>query len=258
MHIPDPAAAASANRAQRVPRVRTQATGAMPRTSAQRTGAIPRDDIQGTGRIARREASVSEAVASATAPHSGAPQPIGTRYLESQQPGTTMAFPEGEPISPRSEYHRRIPHITQEPISDAGDYVTLDRYETLEQRASRASADRAADRTGTFRAESRRERRSEPASTGTWQNAAVAPEPISVRPASGRKHMGTATSDVEYLPKTTPHGGDLNYGRYLQTPKAGKTIFTANRRVKRRRHAVLAVIAIVVVIAVIIWFLLLR
>ena len=258
MHIPDPATAAQASRAQRVPRVRAQATGAMPRTSAQRTGSIARDDIPGTGRIARREASVPEAVASATAPHSGAPQPIGARYLESQQPGTTMAFPEGEPISARSEYHRRIPHITQEPISDEGDYVTLDRYETLEQRSSRVPDNRSADRTGAFRADDRRARRSEPAGSDTWQNAAVAPEPISVRPAAGRKHMGTATSDVEYLPQTAPHGSDLHYGRYLQMPKAGKTIFTANRRVKRRRHAVLALVAAVILIAGIIWFFLLR
>lgn len=92
-----------------------------------------------------------------------------------------------------------------------------------------------------------------------------------------RKHMGVATSDPQYLPRTRPahpahprqqhaEGPDgqpqhapLHYERYLQTPKPGKAIFTA-RQARARRHIahIVLLIALLVVIAVVVWFFILR
>lgn len=94
---------------------------------------------------------------------------------------------------------------------------------------------------------------------------------------SGRKHMGVATSDPQYLPRTRPaqpahprkqyaEGPDgkpqrapLHYERYLQTPKPGKAIFTA-RQTRARRHVarIVLLIALLAIIAAVVWFFILR
>lgn len=101
-----------------------------------------------------------------------------------------------------------------------------------------------------------------------------------------RQHMGTATSDPEYLPQTDfqmrrdqrQNGGEgqmapqrprqehagspkqsLHYERYLQTPKPGKSIFTSRQdRQRRRTHRVLAVLILLAVIVALVWFFVLR
>lgn len=133
----------------------------------------------------------------------------------------------------RSEYRRQVPHITQEPIDDVEtEYVMPNRYTTVDQAAS-----------------------------------------------SSHKHMGVATSEPEYLPRTGPQvrerqdvagtptqerGGrhtakqadSLNYNRYLETPKSGRSIFISPKERRRRRNqkiaAVVAVVAVIVIVVVLI------
>lgn len=118
----------------------------------------------------------------------------------------------------KSFYRHQTPHITQAPIDDVEpNYVTRDRYVTLEQ--ARGS----------------------------------------------RKHMGTATSDPQYLSPTgyekggrfspSETGGrdkgrsSMHYGRYLQTPKPGKSIFISRQERARKRNRRLILAAIIVVAA---------
>ncbi len=95
--------------------------------------------------------------------------------------------------------------------------------------------------------------------------------------ASGRRHMGTATSDPQYLPpvdgrtrrapdaaqtpgqRQTDRRSQLHYERYLETPKPGKTIFTSRYERSRRRsmRAVIVVLLLAVIIALV-WFFFLR
>ena len=146
--------------------------------------------------------------------------------------------------APYTPYRRQIHHVTQEPINDVEpEYVTLNRYETLESRAARPA---------------RPARSSHPVRNGT------------------RKHMGVATSDPTYLepvdathrgsdaagpaaasPERTGQRAPLNYSRYLETPKPGKTIFAGRGRKKPLTRFIPALIAVVVV-ALIAWFLFLR
>lgn len=121
----------------------------------------------------------------------------------------------------RVPYRRQVPHITQEPIDDVEpQYVTRERYVTLE--------------------ESRGGR---------------------------RRHMGTAVSDPEYL--TQPKGAApgtgagatgqrtiTHSGRYLQTPKPGKSIFTSQkeRARQRTRRVVVALILLAVIVVAIVLF----
>ena len=85
----------------------------------------------------------------------------------------------------------------------------------------------------------------------------------------GRKHMGVATADPQYLPQNGPahprrtDPGDpnqhqrLHYERYLQTPRSKKSIFIA-RQERARRHAVIVVVAIVVLVILALWFIFFR
>lgn len=86
-----------------------------------------------------------------------------------------------------------------------------------------------------------------------------------------RRHMGTATSDPTYLPPVTRGSGQgpthprsnqrapLHYDRYLQSPKPGKSIFTARQDRSRRRilHRLIALLVLAGVIAAV-WFFFLR
>ena len=108
------------------------------------------------------------------------------------------------------------------------------------------------------------------------------------RPASGgtRKHMGVATSDPEYLPPVghgrgtehamgapsavrghgdnphrtqAPSGAQPNYGRYISTPKKGRSIFTSRQDRQRRRVKILLGVLIIAATALaLFWFFVLR
>lgn len=83
----------------------------------------------------------------------------------------------------------------------------------------------------------------------------------------GRKHMGTATSDPQYLSPTeyensrrlshsegsrrSAGNGAMHYERYLQTPKPGKSIFTSRRDRARKRNRRLIFVAVIVIVAAI-------
>lgn len=88
----------------------------------------------------------------------------------------------------------------------------------------------------------------------------------------GRKHMGVATSDPQYLQPAGAVGGraggpahprhknpgdgepqTLHGNRYLSTPSSHKTIFTARQDRARKRIRVLLVVLLLVVIAVVVW-----
>lgn len=88
----------------------------------------------------------------------------------------------------------------------------------------------------------------------------------------GRKHMGVATSDPQYLQPAgavsgrasgpahprhkNPGDGEpqtLHGNRYLSTPSSHKTIFTARQDRARKRIRVLLVVLLLVVIAVVVW-----
>lgn len=81
-----------------------------------------------------------------------------------------------------------------------------------------------------------------------------------------RRHMGTATSDPDYLtpvnngargrakaPVATGQQKTLHYERYLQTPKGGKSIFVSRqeRARKRNRRILIGLVALIVVVVVI-------
>lgn len=95
---------------------------------------------------------------------------------------------------------------------------------------------------------------------------------------SGRKHMGTATSDPSYLPRTPQEGrrrsveppapgstgslrrrSSLHYARYLLTPQSGKAIFTSRQdRRRRRTHLALAILVLLSIALALVWFFFLR
>lgn len=153
----------------------------------------------------------------------------GSPTSPSQNPGAQPA-----PAAPRQPYRRQVHHITQEPIDDVEPrYVTLNRYETLEQRGARRGAG---------------------APGGS-------PSP---RSGANHKHMGVATSDPSYMPTAEPAHrvgaagpAPINYSRYLETPKPGKTIFAGRGRRKSPKRFI-PVVVVVVVAALIIWLLFLR
>ncbi len=101
-----------------------------------------------------------------------------------------------------------------------------------------------------------------------------------------RRHMGVATSNPSYLPKTEmqmrldaersaaesrqpahriqqPSDPNqpralTNSSRYLQTPKPGRSIFTTQRDRERRRHRLVLALIVAVVVLLLVWFLFLR
>ena len=91
----------------------------------------------------------------------------------------------------------------------------------------------------------------------------------------GRRNMGVASNDPDYLPRTpglvrddadaapgkvkqpkTNASGFNNYDRYLQTPKSGKSIFTSRQR-RRQKHlhqaAAVAVVAVAIVLIILLF-----
>ena len=102
-----------------------------------------------------------------------------------------------------------------------------------------------------------------------------------------RKHMGVATSDPDYLPRTDIHGyapamdpatrarlreqrgtspahqpaqgAPLHYERYLTTPKKGHAIFTSRQeRARKRAQLLLAILIVAAIVLALVWFFLLR
>ena len=146
------------------------------------------------------------------------------------RPSSTQPPREARAAGDRTPYQRTTPHITQEPIADdPTTYVTRDRYTTPDA-------------------------------------------------ARSRRHMGVATADPQYLPATEParsrqrsngtpgpahpvsdKRAPLHYDRYLQTPKPGKSIFSArNKRAQRRARALGIAAVLVVIVLVLVWFFVLR
>lgn len=177
---------------------------------------------------------------------------------EQDKPHDTYAEHEGgRPLpgaTPSRPYHRRVPHVTQSPINDVEpEYATINRYATLDQQR-------------TAYAEQRAER--------------------------GRRHMGTATSDADYLPLTDfqkqqdraaaiaargqgkePNSSSpalasdetgaaprsLHASRYLQTPKSGRSIFVSRQaRQQKRLKALLLLFVVLALVLALVWFFILR
>ncbi len=106
------------------------------------------------------------------------------------------------------------------------------------------------------------------------------------QPTGRRRHMGTATSNPSYLPKTEmqmrldaqrnneeqrqpahrisqPSDPNqpralTNSSRYLQTPKPGRSIFTTQRDRERRKRKFLVALAVLVIVLVAVWFFFIR
>lgn len=137
---------------------------------------------------------------------------------------------------PGRRYVRQRPHTTQSPINDADpEYVTRERYQTLEQSNQPARAHRDMGR-----ATSNPEYMPPIEVTGTAQ----APRP------SGPAH-----------PMSKPTGKNrpiTHSDRYLQTPKPGRSIFTSqyDRRRARNKRLIIAAVIIVIVLAVVLRFVL--
>lgn len=92
----------------------------------------------------------------------------------------------------------------------------------------------------------------------------------------GRRHMGVATSDPNYLKPANggrinrgnlhdtdrsakPRNGSLHYDRYLQTPKSGKSIFVSQQRRQRQRvQRFILIAAILLIVLLFIWLVFLR
>lgn len=125
----------------------------------------------------------------------------------------------------RTPYRRQVPHITQEPIDDVEpQYVTRERYVTLEE--SRAGRRR-------------------------HMGTAVSDPDYLTQPGSGATGAGTGMSTGASGQRTITHSG-----RYLQTPKPGKSIFTSQkaRARKHTRRLVAALILLAVIVVVIVLF----
>ncbi|MDM8302284.1 hypothetical protein [Collinsella tanakaei] len=123
-----------------------------------------------------------------------------------------------------------------------------------------------------------------PGSPVTTQNSPIvdpdstasgARQPFVPRSHRPRKHMGTATSDPDYLPPVTHgvsvreqgpsvqparqhHGQPVNYARYLEVPKSKSVIFTRRERAQRRTHLLIALAVAVIILIVLLWLFVLR
>lgn len=164
------------------------------------------------------------------------------------------------------------------------EYVTRERYTTLEQQQAGRSASRGAGR-ATAQASAQ--------AAGQAPDQAYGPTPH----GSHRRHMGTATSDPQYLPLTDDERrreaaiakeqqmraaitgqdpaieGDrpahpvsregrpqlTHSARYLQTPKPGRSIFISRHDRRRQQIRLLITILIVAVIVfALVWFFVLK
>lgn len=106
-------------------------------------------------------------------------------------------------------------------------------------------------------------------STGRENETLPPTAQASIPSQPGRKHMGVATADPQYLPQNGPahprrsnpadpnYRQQLHYERYLQTPGSKKSIFVA-RQERARRHTLIAVIIVVVLFALVMWLLFFR
>ncbi|WP_346674417.1 hypothetical protein [Enorma phocaeensis] len=157
----------------------------------------------------------------------------------------------------RVPYRRSTPHITQEPITDDAlkyrQRVHPGTYPDPAQSQRDPYARQAADA-------------HQPAQDPRALNTEQAPEATQPRP--GRRHMGVATADPQYLPPTgpahprrTPQPGEerprLHYERYLQGPSGRKSIFTSRQERERRRlHLLVALLVILAIVGLVLWLVL--
>lgn len=174
----------------------------------------------------------------------------------------------------RVPYQRTVPHITQDPITDDGvTYQQRIQRETYSRTGSRAAA--GAGTGGAARQDMRGYR---PQAPGDYVGGfAGGPQQQSFTSAPGRKHMGVATSDPQYLQPVghqtgAPQGpahprrkmpGDgepqvLHSDRYLSAPSGRKTIFTARQDRARRRTRAALVVALIVIVAILVWLIFFR
>lgn len=108
-----------------------------------------------------------------------------------------------------------------------------------------------------------------------------------MRRSGTRRHMGTATSDPDYLPQTDfqrrqdrmdlrrlgaeraaareaagtsedSRREPLHGERYLSTPKSSKSIFTRRERKRRRTQLILTALLVVAIALILAWFFFLR
>ena len=167
-------------------------------------------------------------------------------------------------------YRRQTPHVTQPPIDDVEtQYVTRERYQTLEQQAAQAPAKR---RISMGRATSnpdylpltadqlRRDQESAEAAQAQAQDIATSSE---LAPASENIPGGGYTSAPNTPRCPQPANGQhrqlTHSARYLQTPKPGRNIFVSPYTKRRRsRKRIVIAVAAVAIIAVLAWFAFLR
>ena len=100
--------------------------------------------------------------------------------------------------------------------------------------------------------------------------ASASRQPLVPRSHRPRKHMGTATSDPDYLPPVTrdasareqeptvrparqPREQSVNYARYLEVPRSTKAIFTRRERAQRRAHLLIGLAIAVIILVVLLW-----
>lgn len=173
----------------------------------------------------------------------------------------------------RVPYQRTVPHITQDPITDDG--ITYQRRAQLEAYRRSGSYPAAGAGAGTAASQRGQGYRSQ----GGQAPAGFAGETRqqNFTSAPGRKHMGVATSDPQYLQPTGLQNGSaqgpahprhkmpgdgepqvLHSDRYLSAPSGRKTIFTARQDRARKRVRILLVLALIVVIAVLMWIIFFR
>lgn len=119
-------------------------------------------------------------------------------------------------------------------------------------------------------------RASSPSAAPTARRKHPTEQQLPAHTASGRRHMGVATNDPDYLtpintnrqeytpvqpahPRSqNPKTQNLHAGRYIETPTSRKSIFIRRRQARRRIHLILATVAIVAVVSFLIWSVFLR
>jgi hypothetical protein len=164
-------------------------------------------------------------------------------------------------------YRRQTPHVTQPPIDDVEtQYVTRERYQTLEQQTAQAPAKR---RISMGRATSNPDYLPLTADQLRRDQEAAQAQTQEATPLSGQvpANDGAATTGYTPAPHTPrspqPANGQhrqlTHSARYLQTPKPGRNIFVSPYTKRRRsRKRIVLVVAVAAVIAVLAWLVFLR
>ena len=145
--------------------------------------------------------------------------------MDDQNQNNTFMPAQGEESTPKStRFHR--PHISQEPINDQEpEYVTRDRYQTLED-----------------------------AQTGRKHMGVASGDPVYLKDAPLSKNSAT-NDESENNPTTREQRGPrpkqtlMHSARYLETPKQGKAIFVSSSR-RRKQHRLQLALLIIAAVAI--------